>query len=761
MSAGPLATLAVAPCPHCGAAVEGGGYCCEGCEMAAEILRGAGLERYYRERTTVAPRPGQAGAADWSAVEVEEREGGRVGVSLAIDGLDCAACVWVVERVLQGVDGVDEVAVSHATGRTTLRWDPAKVDLATLTHKVEQLGWRPRPLLAEPAKDRSLLLRLGIAVFSAMNVMLLSASVYAGWFDGMSEAYATLFRHASLVLATPVALWCAWPFYRGAMAGLEARVLHMDLPVSLGVVVMFGHGLWGTWTGHETYLDSLTMLVALLLGGRVLEQGGRRRAQEAAAALGAQAPARARRRVEGGVEDVPVAALRVGDVVEVVSGLEVPVDGVVTDGEGDVRMALVTGESEPVRVGPGDRVVAGAMLIRGNLGVNAERVGADSLLERMAGELVLATGRPAAPELTDRIAPYFTGVTLVLAAVGLGAWTVLRGFDVGMATMVAVLVVACPCALALASPLAVAAGLGAAARRGLLVRSGEALRRAAEVDTVVLDKTGTMTGGEPVVVDAEDAVLRVAAGLERASAHPIARAILAEARRRGIAIPRGEGLLETPGVGVEGVVDGVRWRIGAGGPTEVRVTGPGGLGGVIRLRDVPRVDAARAVAALRGRGLRVVMLTGDTEAVAARVAALCGVSEVVAAQGPEAKSAWVRARQAEGRRVLFVGDGLNDGPALAAADVGVAMGGGVATSVLVADAVVARDGLGPVVAGIDAARAARAAVRANVIRSLTYNLLAVTGALAGLVNPLVAAVLMPFSSALVIAGAARVERRLS
>lgn len=760
MPAEPLAQVAVAPCPHCGAAVEGGGFCCEGCEMAAAILRGAGLERYYAERTTPAPRPG-ASRVDWSAVAVEERPGGRAGVTLAIDGLDCAACVWVVERVLQGVDGVDEVTVSHATGRTTLQWDPAKVDLATLTGKVERLGWRPRPLLAEPERDRSLLLRLGVAAFAAMNVMLLSASLYAGWFGGMNEAYATLFRHVSLVLATPVALWCAWPFYKGALAGLEARVLHMDLPVSLGVGVMYLHGLWGTWTGHETYLDSLTMLVALLLGGRVLEQGGRRRAQEAAAALGARAPARARRRGRDGVEEVATVELAPGDVVEVVGGLEVPVDGVVVDGEGDVRMALVTGESEPVRVGPGDRVVAGAMLIRGHLGVRAERVGADSLLERMAKELVLAAGRPATPELTDRIAPYFTGVTLLLAGAALVGWGLTRGLDTGMAVMVAVLVVACPCALALASPLAVAAGLGAAARRGLLVRSGDGLRRIAGIDTVVLDKTGTMTGGEPAVVEVDDATLRIAAGLERASAHPIARAILAEARARGIAIPRGESLVETPGVGVEGVVDGVRWRIGAGAPGEVRVEGPDGRGGSLRLRDVPRVDAARAVAGLRERGLRVVMLTGDTEAVAARVAAHCGVTEVVAAQGPEAKSAWVRAEQAKGHRVMFVGDGLNDGPALAAADVGVAMGGGVASSVLVADAVVAREGLGPVVAGVDAARAARAAVRANVRRSLAYNLLAVSGALAGLVNPLVAAVLMPISSALVIAGAARVERSLA
>lgn len=749
-----------APCPHCGTPVEGGGFCCTGCEMAASIIAGAGLDRYYRERTTLAPRPTGA-RADWRDVPVEARADGLHEATLAIDGLDCAACVWVVERVLLDLPGVQAAQVSHATGRASVVWDPARLQLDAVFKRVEQLGWQPRALLAEARRDRSLLLRLGVAAFVAMNVMLLSVSLYAGWFDGMHEAYATLFRHTSLALATPVALWAAWPFYRGAWAGLQARVLHMDLPVSLGVLVMYGHGVVATWSGEDGYLDSLTMLVALLLAGRVLEQGGRRRAQEAAAALGAAAPASVRRRAGDALETVAVGSLRPGDEIEVGTGEEIGADGVVVDGEAEVRMALLTGESEPVRVGPGDSVVAGAMLVRGVIGVRVERAGADSLLSRMAARLVESTGRPAAPELTDRIAPYFTAATLLLATGAFAGWAVAAGVGAGVQVMVAVLVVACPCALALAAPLAVAAGLGAAARRGLLVRSGDGLRRLAEVDLVVLDKTGTLTGGEPVVVEADDAVLRIAAGLERASAHPIARAVLAETARRGIPIPRGAEVVETAGVGVQGVVDGVRWTLGAGGPGEVQLTGPEGVAGRIRLRDVPRIDAARAVAQLKERGLGVVMLTGDSQAVAARIAEACGVGEVVAAVGPDAKAAWVKARQAEGHRVLFVGDGLNDGPALAAADVGIAMGAGVASSVLVADAVVARDGLGPVVAGLDAARAARRAVRGNVVRSVVYNILAVTAALAGLVNPLVAAVLMPFSSALVIFGASRVERSLS
>jgi len=747
---------AVAACPHCGTIVEGGGYCCTGCEMAAAIIQGAGLDRYYQTREKPAARPGK-GRTDWSQVPVTEAEGGRTTCELAVDGLDCAACVWVVERVLETVPGVERANVSYATGRARLAWNRNRTNLPALCAKVEALGFRPRPLTAAPQRDHSLLLRLGVAAFVAMNVMLLAVSLYAGWFAGMEEAYVTLFRWTSLALATPVATWAAWPFYRGAWNGLRARVLHMDLPVSLGVVVMYAHGVWATLSGHEAYLDSLTMLVALLLGGRVLEQGGRRRAVEAALALASSAPRSARRVTGTTVETVRADELRPGDLLEVGMGEELAADGVIAEGRGAVRMALVTGEAEPRAVAPGDRVVAGALLEDGALRVRVERAGADTLVERLAAGLASAADRPTLPALTDRVAPWFTAATLVLATVGGLAWLVLAGAPAALQVTVAILVVACPCALALASPLAVAAGLGAAARRGLLLRSGDTLRVLARVDTVVLDKTGTLTAGEPVVVEADDAVLRIASGLERQSVHPIARAVVAEAARRRIPLPLAEDVREEAGVGIRGRVDGRAWRLVRGRPGEIALWGEDGHVGAIRLRDVLRPDAAEAVKELRGLGVEVVLLSGDHAEVATRIGAEAGVVEVVAETGPAAKAEWIAARRAEGRTVLFVGDGINDGPALAGADVGVAMGSGAASSLLVADGVVAVDGLKPVAAGLRAGRVVERTVRGNVLRSLVYNTSAVGLALAGIVNPLVAALLMPASSALVIGGALRVD----
>jgi cation transport ATPase len=397
--------------------------------------------------------------------------------------------------------------------------------------------------------------------------------LYAGWwYGGMDPRFAALFRWTSLLLATPVALWCATPFYAGAAAGLRGRVLHIDLPVALGIGVLYLHGVGMTLLGRDAYLDSLTMLVALLLGGRVLESRGRRRAAEAASALAASVPRTARRAVGEALETVAVDQLRIGDLVDAGAGEEIAADGVITEGSGQVRMALLTGESEPILLGPGARVVAGAILLDGALTVRVEAVGPDTLVQRMAASLERAGDARLRPTAADRLAPWFTAAILLTATATFAAVLALISLEEAVARTVAVLVVACPCALALAQPLAAAAGLGAAARRGVLLRSTEGFLALNDVTVVALDKTGTVTAGDVAVTGADQATLRVAAGLERYSAHPIARAIVAEAARRGIPLPRGSEVRELGGAGITGVVDGRRWRLESGGPGLVRLT---------------------------------------------------------------------------------------------------------------------------------------------------------------------------------------------
>jgi len=751
----------VSRCPHCGTPVEGTEdvYCCSGCEMAAAIIRGAGLEAYYQEREAFPPRP-EGDLGGWDAIPVPVGSGGLCEIGLQVDGLRCASCVWVTENVLQRTEGVAEASLSYATGRARLRWDPEKISLGEVATRISTLGYRPRILGEEGEPDRDLLIRLGVAAFAAMNIMMLSAALYTGWLGGMNPRYVALFQWISLALAAPVALWCAEPFFVGAVSGLRHGVLHMDLPIALGVAVLFGHGLVVTISGGDTYLDSMGMLVTLLLAGRVLESRGRRRAAEAATAMAATAPATARRRTGEGVETVPSDQLEVGNLIDVAAGEELAADGIVDSGHGNLRMALISGESDPVEVRAGSRVVAGSVLADGFLTVRVSAVGRETVLQQMADQLRLSADRGVKPALSDRIAPWFTGITLVVAAGTFFGWLAGAGFEKAILTAVAVLVVACPCALALSRPLAAAAGLGAAARRGLLFRSGDALLEMEGVDLVVLDKTGTVTAGELEVVEGEDEALRVASGLERFSGHPIARAITRAAVDRGIPLPVAEEVNEEAGFGIRGQVDGKEWEIRSGGPGKVLVKGEEGLSWTITLGDRVRDDSRSTVERVRSTGRDVVLLTGDVSEVAERMAAEAGIDTALARMDPTEKAEWIRERRDEGKRVLFAGDGMNDGPGLAQADVGIAMGTGAASSILVADGVISVPSLQPIVAGFRAAEAAAVSIGKNQVRSIVYNVGAVTLAASGLVNPLIAAVLMPLSSGMVIWGASRVERKV-
>ncbi|MGD2123052.1 MAG: heavy metal translocating P-type ATPase [Gemmatimonadota bacterium] len=746
-------------CPHCGTPVEGPDdiYCCSGCEMAAAIIRGAGLESYYKEREAFPPRP-EGAAGDWDAVPVPVGDDGLCEIRLQVDGLRCASCVWVTENVLQRTEGVAEATLSYATGRARLRWDPEKVRLGDVAGRISTLGYRPRILGEEGEPDRGLLIRLGVAAFAAMNIMMLSAALYTGWLGGMNPRYVALFQWISLALAAPVALWCAEPFFVGAVSGLRHKILHMDLPIALGVAVLFGHGVIVTVKGGDTYLDSMGMLVTLLLAGRVLESRGRRRASEAATAMAATAPTTARRRVEDAVEVVPSEELEVGDLMDVAAGEELAADGIVDGGHGNLRMALISGESEPVEVQVGSRVVAGSVLVDGFLTVRVSAVGRETVLQQMADQLRLSADRGVTPALSDRIAPWFTGITLLVAGSTFSGWVLFAGLEKALLTAVAVLVVACPCALALARPLAAAAGLGAAARRGLLFRSGDSLLAMKDVSLVALDKTGTVTAGDLEVVAAPDEALRIASGLERFSAHPIGRAVTRAAVDRGIPLPVAEDVSEEAGFGIRGRVDGQWWEIRSGGPGKVLVRGDDGAAWTITLGDRVREDSRATVQELLDSHREVCLLTGDVQEVAERMAAEAGIEQALAKMDPTQKADWIRTRRDRGEVVLFAGDGMNDGPGLAQADVGIAMGTGAASSILVADGVISVPSLQPILAGFRAAEAAADSIRKNQIRSIGYNIVAVTFAAAGFVNPLIAAILMPLSSGMVIWGASRVDR---
>jgi heavy metal translocating P-type ATPase len=757
--------IQTAPCPHCGTLVEGpaGSFCCDGCEMASKILSDAGLESWYSVRERPAVRPLAPAEVAWSEVAtVADPEGQRA--LLCIEGMNCPSCAWVAERLVEREAGVRSVHVSAATSRARVVFDPSLTDLGRIARRIEEIGWRARPADSAPEVDRELMLRFGVAAFCAMNAMGLAVPVYAGWLPGMEPRFLAMFQWCTLAVATPAVLWSSGPFFSGAWRGLRAGVLAMDVPIAIAIALLYGHGLVATFAGQDAYLDSLTMLVALLLGGRMLEARGKKRTLEAAAALAARLPQEARRVRDGVVEVVQRSALVVGDLVEVGPGQEVPADGTVAEGSGEVSLAVRTGESLPLPVGPGARIVGGAVVADGVIRVRVERVGEDGLVAEMTRALVEAREAPLPEVFADRLAPWFTGGTLGVASLTFAAVAATSGVEEAMLRAVAVLVVACPCAVALAQPLTVAGALGAAARQGLLMRSGDGLLRLGRLNRLVLDKTGTLTGGVPEVVGiypapqvGEAGLLRIAAGLERASAHPVGRAVVEAAVARMIAIPAATDVRETAGRGIAGVIDGQPYSIGRGGPGEVVVCdGLGAVVGAIRLRDVARGDAQAAMGALKAQGLWTTMLTGDGDEVAKVVGATVGADEIVAGVDPLGKARLVEEWRQNGERVGFVGDGLNDTAALSGADVGIAMGGGVRSALLVADGVIVGGELKSLSAGVAIARACEATVRSSLRRSVVYNLCAVAAAALGFVNPLVAAVLMPLSSGLVIYGALRV-----
>lgn len=760
-------------CAHCGTLVapraalflEGRAYCCDGCRTVAEIVHAGGWDEFYRKRDGFSPRPeDQAATAAFDTrafteSRVRTLEDGSCEVDLQIQGLRCAACTWLVERAVGDLDGIAEVAVSYGSGRARIRYSPDQVKLSRVAEQVSRLGYKA--LASDTARkyDPELIARAGIAAFASMNVMLLAVAVYSGWFghDGMEERHAALFRFTSLMLATPAVTYSADVFFKGAWQGLRHRILSMDVPIALAIAIMYAHGVVMTFSGQDAYLDSLTMLIALLLGGRLLEASGRARAHDAAAAVLASAPTTAQRVRDGRIEEIAAEDLRVGDRVVVGTGGIVPADARVELGQASVDLSLLTGESEPVSAERGRELPAGAIVREGSIELVTTAIGEQTLLASMARRVIEARDtRPRVERIPDRLAPWFTGITLLVASGTFAYWWSVGGTAAALPATIAVLVVACPCALALATPTALSVGIAAAARRGAWVRDADVLLELAKVDAVAVDKTGTLTEGAIRVIEADDAVLRVAAAVERGSSHPLARAIRDEAVARRIPIEAADDVRETPGVGIEGRVDGHQVRVGAvPGGTGVWIDDV--LAGVIRTRDRIRREAASV---LKRFDAPVTMLSGDQAAEAERVAQQAGGIPFEAAMSPDQKAAWVQAQRYNGRHVLFAGDGLNDAPAIAAANVGVAMGSGAMATLLASDIVVLTPSVEPVVEALRAGRITVNTLRVLTAISATYNISAVCAAACGLVNPLVAAILMPISSLTVVLGSLSIERRM-
>lgn len=696
---------------------------------------------------------------------------GQSSLEVAVQGAHCAGCIAKIESGVKALPGVTDARLNLSTGKLVTRWQGQAIDPANVLQRVRDLGYQAQPFDAPQVLDasqqegRQLLRSLVVAGFGTVFVMGLTDSVWYGGVDMAPSLRQTFFWLAATV-SVPVTLYAGQTFFRSAWGALKATRTNMDVPIALAMLLALGLSFYQAATGMaHTYFDAAVMLAFLLLIGRYLDFHLRGKAQSAARHLLAlQSQLSQRVAPDGHVETIASHDIAVGDRLLVASGERLAADGVLESAGADLDVSLVTGESRLLVAAAGATLHAGTVNVGAAVIVRAIARVQDSLLADLARLLEAGKQRRTLyVRLADRAARIFVPATLGLAALVFVGWLAAgAAFTVAATNAIAVLLITCPCALGLAVPAVQVVATGRLFTRGLLVKSGDALERLAEIDTVVFDKTGTLTEGRlQLVGQVAPQTLQAAARLARASQHPLARA-LAEAAGPG---PAGDHVREAPGAGLEAIENGVTYRLGnaawCGAPTQhgtnlwFRAGDADPVG--FRFEDRLRADVRGLVAALTARGLRVEMLTGDTDDVAGAVARETGIGHWRAGVKPADKAARLECLRAEGHRVLMVGDGLNDAAALALAHVSIAPGSAADVSQLAADMVLRSPFLLPVLEGIDVARKARVLVLQNFALATLYNLVAVPLAALGLVTPLLAAATMAGSSLLVTLNALRLN----
>ncbi|EZH82830.1 carbonate dehydratase [Ectopseudomonas composti] len=792
------------PCYHCGLPVPAGSQfradvlgqtremCCPGCQAVAEAIVAGGLEHYYSHRSENAANPQALPAAlpdelalyDRSDVQQPfvQHEGELSETQLLIEGISCAACGWLIEKHLRGVPGVAEAHLNLSNHRLQVRWQDSQIPLSKLLAELRRIGYAAHPWRADEAaerlaaENRRRMRELGVAGLLWMQVMMATMATWPEFNIDLSPELDKILRWTSLFLTTPIVFYCCGQFFRGALRDLRTRHLTMDVSVSLAIGGAYVAGIWSTITGQgELYFDAVGMFALFLLAGRYLERRARERTAAATAQLVKLLPASCLRLDDSGQSQrILLSELREGELVLVQPGSLVPADGRILAGQSSVDESLLTGEYLPLPRGIGDSVTAGTLNVEGPLTVAVQALGDATRLSAIVRLLERAQSeKPRLAEIADRVSQWFLLFILVAAAVVGFAWWEIdssRAFWVVLALLVAT----CPCALALATPTALTTATGTLHKLGMLLTRGHVLEGLNQIDTLVLDKTGTLTEGRltlkairPLRELDEGTCLALAAALENRSEHPIARAF-SQAPRAA------ESVDSHPGQGLQGRVDGRLLRIGEAsfvcalsGQAVPSIAGEHGqwllLGdeqGPLAwfvLDDRLREDAPALIAAARARGWHIHLLSGDSSPMVGEVAQQLGIEDARGGLTPDAKLAVLKQLHSEGRRVLMLGDGVNDVPVLAAADISVAMGSASDLAKTSADAVLLSNRLGSLVDGLKLAKRTRRIIIENLAWATLYNGLVLPFAALGWITPIWAAVGMSLSSLLVVLNALRLS----
>ncbi len=799
-TAAPATVADDALCAHCGLPVPEGlletdaerQFCCSGCHTAFGILHAHGLDSYYgfAERREAPVRASGRSYDEFdhpafANLYVTALPNGLSRTELYLEGVHCASCVWLVERAPLLVPGVLRAELDVRRSLAVIEWDIATVPLSRIAQSLDTLGYPPHPFRGvaradmRKREDRAMLVRIGIAGAIAINVMLAALALYAGELNTMDASFTRFFRWVSFAITVPAFIWPGRVFFTGAWASLRTRALHMDLPIAIALAAGFVRGAMNTITDSgPIYFDGLALLIFALLVGRFLQQRGQRMAVDAAEELHAIAPSTARIVENDIVRDIPSEALLPGMLLDVRAGESFPADGMVMRGHSSVNAALLTGESRPTSVSVGQMVYAGTLNVESPLRVQVEQAGETSRIAKLMRQVEDSAKRRAPiVQTANRMAGIFTAVVLLAAALTFVIKSQMSAAH-ALDDAIALLIVTCPCALALATPLAITVAVGRAARRGMLIKGGDALELLATPGIIVLDKTGTITEGRTALAawHGPDWVKPLVLALEEGSSHP-----LADGFRRawpGLPMATVSASRHVAGGGLEGTVDGHTVRIGS--PrfvresmisideslervindldrtlTPVHIAIDGVLVAIAGLGDRVREDALDSLQQLRGRGWRTVMLSGDAQDVVASVgrALAFEAQDSIGAVSPEDKLAFVEGLKAtSGRTVVMVGDGVNDAAAIAAAHVGIGVHGGAEACLATADIYLTRPGLGALVELTEGSRRTLQVIRRNIALSIGYNLIGASLAVFGLLTPLIAAILMPTSSITVVLG---------
>ncbi len=800
-------------CDHCqlpvppGLIEEGADhqFCCSGCRTVFGVLRSGGLEQYYRVRDaadTRRERPKTTGARydelddpAFQAAAVRTDDAGSCETELLLEGVHCAACVWLIERLPRVVPGVTESRVHVRTRIARVRFDPQKARLSQIARTLDSLGYPVHPARGQAARDartredRAFLIRVAVAGAIAGNVMLLAVALYGGQLAGIDPFWESVFRWISMGLGVLSLAWPGRVFFRGAIAALRTRTAHLDLPIALALAV---GGIWGVVNtvrgAGEIYFDSLAVLTFLLLVGRWVQHRQQRTAADQVGLMLTLTPTSATLVADDGTtRRVPIESVTPGCTVEVAPGEAIPADGVVTEGDSAIDASLLTGESRPVSVTAGSPVAAGSINTAALIRLRVQAAGEHTRVAKLM-RLVADASERKAPivQLADRIAGGFVLVVITLAIVTTIYWTLRADATTALEHATALLIVTCPCALGLATPMAMSVALGRAARNHALVKSAAALEALSKPGRLVLDKTGTITNARTSVASYSGPaeLIPIAAALEAHSSHPLARAITAYAEQPTPSVSERAALaseVHIPGRGIRATHLGNPCAIGS--PDFIADLAPGTVDtdavasalaqgltpvvihaetigtGVFAIGDTVREDSRAAIDHLKRLGWSVRIASGDDPAIVERVAEQVGVPAAAGRMSPEAKADLITSLSNESPSpVVMVGDGVNDAAALAAATVGVAVHGGAEASLEAADIYLANPGVQPLADLVDLARHTKRTMRLCLTLSVTYNATVGAIAMAGHLNALTAAVLMPLSSLTVVALAMRPMR---